>query len=161
MSHNGTFKRHFKIHVHQNHTVSLLKKQIPGLHSGPNKFVFLGIGPWNVYFKQVFRVPVNTEAGESLPFSGCAYSVRKFLGQGCNPHHSCDPSHGTDNAGSLAHCHHLGTLRITGLKARRLREGGHQFSSLFKCNSILAKIQKKKNVTFFIAIGNLKILSTL
>ena len=36
-----------------------------------------------------------------LPFLGCAWSMRKLLGQGGNPCHSSDPSHCSDHVGSL------------------------------------------------------------
>ena len=37
-------------------------------------------------------------------FFGCSHSIWKFPGQGSNLHHSKDPSHSSDNAGSLNRC---------------------------------------------------------
>ena len=36
----------------------------------------------------------------------------KFPGQGLNPHHSSNPSHGSGNAGSLTHCTTRELLKI-------------------------------------------------
>lgn len=46
-----------------------------------------------------------------LFFFGHAHSVGTFSGQGWNLHHSADPSHGSDSAGSLNQMHHQGTAR--------------------------------------------------
>ena len=39
---------------------------------------------------------------------GYAEDMRKFLGQGTNPHYSCNHSHNNDNTGSLSLLSHQG-----------------------------------------------------
>ena len=50
-------------------------------------------------------------------YIGCAHSMQKFLGQERNLYHSSDPSHSSDNPGSLTLLSHWRTPRFSTLNS--------------------------------------------
>ena len=57
---------------------------------------------WFFRHDYIFRLGRATNInGFSFFFFCCAYGMQKFLGQGSNPHHSCNWSHSSDDARSL------------------------------------------------------------
>ena len=63
--------------------------------------------PWSLWerlrlsFYNPWSTPQFPKEHTHFSFFGHAHGMQKFQGQGLNPCHGCDPSHSSDNAGSL------------------------------------------------------------